>query len=107
MSNIIDDLRKKDNKSDKKLKKPRKWAVIFHNDPYTTMEFVNDMLMKYFRHTLESATKVMMQVHKEGKGVAGLYQFDVAETKAIEVKQEAKVREQPLMVTLELEENED
>lgn len=83
------------------LKEPAKYAVVLHNDDYTTMDFVVEVLQKYFRKTAEEAVKVTLEVHKKGKGVAGIYSYEIAETKTQQVMDEARSRGFPLMVTAE------
>lgn len=84
-----------------KLDEPAKFVVILLNDDYTTMEFVIEVLQKYFRKTTEEATEIMLQVHQQGKGVAGIYTHDIAETKAAQVNEHAKSRGFPLKCTVE------
>lgn len=84
-----------------KLKEPPKWAVLLHNDDYTTMEFVIEVLLKFFRKTQEEAMSIMLKVHTEGKGVAGIYSRDIAETKAQQVSEYAKAHGHPLLCTAE------
>jgi len=86
-----------------KTKKPRLWRVIFHNDDYTTMEFVVMMLMKHFRKSLAEATQVMLQVHHKGSGIAGVFTRDEAETKVSIVGEEAEQSGMPLKLTAEPE----
>ena len=64
-----------------KLKKPKHYKVIMYNDDYTTMEFVIEILMIIFKKSLEEANKIMLDVHKKGKGIAGIYPYDIAVTK--------------------------
>lgn len=87
----------------KKTEKPRRFKVIFHNDDYTTMEFVILVLMKFFHKTETEATHIMLSVHHKGQGVAGLYTKDVAETKVAETGAFAKEYGMPLLVTAEPE----
>ena len=65
-----------------KVKKPKQYKVIMYNDDYTTMEFVIDVLVRIFNKKLEEAKKIMLDVHKAGKGIAGIYSYDLAMTKA-------------------------
>ena len=65
-------------KIDLKIKKPKKFIVIMHNDDFTTMEFVVAILSDIFNRSIEEANKIMMEVHKNGKGVAGIYPYDIA-----------------------------
>ena len=80
----------------------RRWAheVLLHNDDYTTQEFVVYVLMKYFQHDAVTARKIMLHVHIKGIGVAGVYPYEVAETKAHQVVQFARENEMPLQASL-------
>ncbi len=82
---------------------PRRHKVIFHNDDYTTMEFVVDVLMQFFHKTETEARHVMLTVHVKGSAVAGVYPRDVAETKSAEVMAHARENGMPLLVTTEPE----
>ena len=76
-----------------------------HNDDYTPMDFVVDLLRKYFSHTMETATLIMLDVHEKGKGVAGIFgSRDIAETKMAMALLEAKKAEHPFLMTLEKQE---
>ena len=87
--------------SKKKTEKVRRWQVVLHNDDYTTMEFVVFILMKFFHKSETEATHIMLSVHHMGRGVAGVYTKDVAETKVKEVSDYAKERGMPLRLTAE------
>ena len=87
----------------KKTKKPRRYQVVFHNDDYTTMEFVIHVLIQFFRKTESEATHVMLHVHHQGYGVAQVCSRDVAETKVAQVMEYAKENSHPLRVTAEPE----
>ena len=82
---------------------PRKYRVVFHNDDYTTMEFVIESLIRFFHKTQAEATHIMLTVHKKGNAVAGTYTRDVAETKVEEVTKHARDNGMPLLVTAEPE----
>ena len=82
-------------------KRARKWLVIFWNDDYTTKWFVVEVLQRFFHMTETSATNLMMAIHSKGKGVAGTYTRDIAETKAKEVTDFARENGMPLRVTAE------
>jgi ATP-dependent Clp protease adaptor protein ClpS len=90
-------------KSKTKAQKPRLFKVIFHNDDFTTMEFVVRALETIFNKSPAEATQVMLQIHKRGQGVAGVYSRQVAETKAHQTKEWARQEGHPLMVTMEPE----
>lgn len=87
-----------------KTQKPRRWQVVFHNDDYTTMEFVVLVLRQFFHKTETEATYIMLTVHKKGRGIAGVYTREVAETKTAQVMDFAKEHGMPLLVTAEPEE---
>ena len=82
---------------------PRLYKVIFHNDDYTTQEFVVHVLMAYFHKSQTEATHVMLTVHKKGSGVAGVYTRDIAETKVQQVMDLAREYGMPLLLTSEPE----
>lgn len=87
----------------RKVKRPRRYKVLLHNDDFTTMDFVIHVLVKHFHKSTAAATQVMLQVHHKGVGVAGIYSREVAETKVAEVTEEAQANEMPLQVTTEAE----
>jgi ATP-dependent Clp protease adaptor protein ClpS len=87
-----------------KVARPRLWRVVFYNDDYTTKWFVVHVLMQFFRMSETSATALMMAIHAKGKGVAGIYTRDIAETKADEVMRCAREFGMPLLVTAEPDE---
>lgn len=91
----------------RKTRRPRKWKVLLHNDDFTTMEYVVDVLIRHFHKPPAEATHVMLQVHQKGVGVAGVYSREVAETKVAEVTDEARANGMPLKLTTEPEEAED
>ena len=91
-------------KTQKKLARPRLWKVLLHNDDYTTKEFVVEILRAIFGHDEVSATAIMMHVHNNGIGVAGIYTYEIAETKVSEVMRAAEEAEFPLLCTMEPEE---
>ena len=82
---------------------PRLYKVIFHNDDYTTMEFVTLVLKVFFHKSDTEATHIMLTVHKKGAGVAGLYPRDIAETKVAQVTDFARQNGMPLLLTTEPE----
>ena len=81
--------------------KPSKFAVVLHNDDYTPMEFVVFVLQEIFHHPFERAERIMLSVHNDGMGVAGIYHFEIAEQKAYDTALEAKDNQYPLKVTVE------
>jgi ATP-dependent Clp protease adaptor protein ClpS len=82
---------------------PRRYKVIFHNDDYTTMEYVVEVLRRFFHKNETEALHIMLTVHKKGKAVAAIYPRDVAETKVLEVTRDARERGHPLLLTAEPE----
>jgi ATP-dependent Clp protease adaptor protein ClpS len=83
--------------SETRLKKPPLYKVLIHNDDYTTMEFVIFVLQKVFQHAEADAARIMLQVHIQGVGVAGVYTYEIAETKVAQVETLARAREFPLL----------
>ena len=79
----------------------RKYRVVFYNDDYTTKWFVVHVLERFFHMSETAATQFMLAVHRQGKGVAGVYSRDIAETKAAAVMDYAREFEMPLKVTAE------
>ena len=81
--------------------KPGNFAVILHNDNYTPRDFVVYVLQEVFHHPSAQAESIMLKVHNEGMGVAGVYRLEIAEQKAYDTAKEAKDNEYPLMITVE------
>lgn len=90
-------------RQEQKTKRPRMYKVLIFNDDYTPMEFVVAVLMGVFRHNESSATRIMLHVHMNGVGVAGVYTREIAETKVEQVRRLARQNEHPLMVSMEPE----
>ena len=84
-----------------KLKKPSLYRVVLLNDDYTPMEFVVQVLQKIFALDRPVATQIMLQVHTQGKGVCGVYTYEIAETKVAQVTDLAQRNQHPLLCTLE------
>ena len=84
-----------------KIGRARRWGVVFYNDDYTTKWFVVLVLEQFFRMDETTATAFMMAVHEQGKGVAGVYTKDIAETKASAIMDFAREHGMPLRVTAE------
>jgi len=82
---------------------PKKFKVLLLNDDFTPMDFVVDVLKRFFRLSEEMATQVMLQVHVLGKGVCGVYTRDIAETRVAQVNDYARSYEHPLLCTMEPE----
>ena len=88
-------------KTRQQVKPPSMYKVILHNDDYTPMDFVIDVLTRFFNMQYEQATEVMLKVHYEGKGVCGVFTAEIAETKVQQVMQYAKEHQHPLLCTME------
>ncbi|MGZ3769897.1 MAG: ATP-dependent Clp protease adapter ClpS [Bdellovibrio sp.] len=86
-----------------KLDTPKMYKVILLNDDYTPMDFVVLVLRRFFAKTEEQATQVMLDVHKKGAGIAGVYSLEIAEMKVMQVNQFAQLNQYPLKSTLEEE----
>ena len=86
----------KKNKTQVKIKKPDFYEVILLNDDFTTMEFVVKVLQLFFNMTKPKANKIMLKIHNDGRAVCGVYPYEVAETKVIEVINFAKQNQYPL-----------
>jgi ATP-dependent Clp protease adaptor protein ClpS len=86
---------------ERKVKEPEQFRVLLHNDDYTTMEFVLETLEEVFQKSPAEAYRVMMKVHLEGHGVAGIYTHEVAETKVETVHERARQNGFPLRASLE------
>ncbi len=84
-----------------KLKEPRKYKVILLNDDYTPMDFVVDVLKQFFHLTEDDATRVMLQVHIQGRGVCGVFTHEIAETKVVLVNDYARMNQHPLLCRME------
>ena len=86
-----------------RLEKPKMYKVLLHNDDFTTMEFVVFVLQYVFKRSENEAFAVMLKVHNEGVGVAGIYPHDIADMKSRKAMNLARAREYPLLATVEEE----
>ena len=84
-----------------KTKKPSMYKVIMLNDDYTPMEFVVHVLVRFFSKTREEATKIMLHVHQQGVGICGVFSYEIAETKVMQVMDCARQNQHPLQCTIE------
>ena len=84
-----------------RLQEPKLFRVLLHNDHYTTMEFVVDILVKIFHKPAREATRIMIDVHRRGSGVCGVYSLDIARTKVSQVHALARQQEFPLRCSYE------
>jgi len=83
------------------LQEPQMYKVLLHNDDYTSMDFVVDVLTGIFHKTQQQAEQIMWQIHEKGKAIVGVYTYEIAVTKVQQVKQKAKQNEFPLLATVE------
>ena len=90
-----------DEKIKHRISQPSMWKVVFLNDDVTPMDFVISVLMEVFKHNLESAKEITMQVHETGSGVAGVYSHEIAEIKAVESKNLSEANGFPLQIKIE------
>lgn len=88
-------------KIEEEIKEPSLYQVIMHNDDYTPMEFVVDILEKHFYMDRRRATNIMLEVHTSGRAVCGVYSRDFAETKISQVTEYARRKEHPLTCSME------
>ncbi len=86
-----------------KTKKPSMYKVLMLNDDYTPMEFVVHVLERFFNKSQEDATRIMLNVHRRGVGICGVYPYEIAETKVTQVIDFARKHQHPLQCTLEKE----
>lgn len=88
-------------RTEEEIKAPRPYRVLLHNDAYTTMEFVIEVIITVFQKPAAEATRIMLDVHEKGIGVVGIYPYDIAATKAREVEKRARQNDFPLKCTVE------
>ena len=84
-----------------KTQRPSLYKVLLLNDDYTPMEFVIDVLERFFAKSREDATRIMLHVHQHGVGVCGVFTYEVAETKVAQVVETARRHQHPLQCTME------
>lgn len=84
-----------------RIKEPERYAVFLHNDDYTSMDFVVNILRSVFRKSQEEATRIMLAVHEKGIGRCGVYTQEIAEAKVFHVTQKARAAGFPLRCTME------
>ena len=89
--------------ADIETREPRKFRVLLHNDDYTTMEFVIDILVTIFHRTADEAADIMLAVHEKGIGSCGVYTEEMAETKVTQVHDKARRAGFPLRCSMEEE----
>jgi len=84
-----------------KLKRPPLFKVLLLNDDFTPMEFVVQILEQFFGMSREKATQIMLHVHTRGRGVCGVYTYEIAETKVAQVNEFSRRHQHPLLCTME------
>ncbi|HET7588148.1 MAG TPA: ATP-dependent Clp protease adapter ClpS [Gammaproteobacteria bacterium] len=84
-----------------RLKEPPNYKVVLLNDDYTPMEFVVEVLEQFFHLDRSRATQIMLHVHTRGKGVCGVFSYEIAETKVAQVSEYARKHQHPLLCTME------
>ncbi len=85
----------------KRVQEPPLYRVLLHNDDYTTMEFVIEVLKVVFNRSMEDATQIMLNVHRNGIGICGVYPYEIAETKVEIVEVLARTNDFPLKCSME------
>ena len=83
------------------LQPPSMYKVVLNNYDYTPMDFVIEVLQRFFNKDEQQATDIMLAIHHQGKGICGVYSFGIAETKVLQVNQFAKENQHPLLCSLE------
>jgi len=101
MADVPQNLPEGDVKNDQEIREPKMYRVVLHNDDYSTMDFVIEVLISIFHKPAADATRIMLDVHKKGLGICGVYTYDIAATRVARVHQLAKKREFPLKCSLE------
>ncbi|WP_256489179.1 ATP-dependent Clp protease adapter ClpS [Pleionea sp. CnH1-48] len=89
--------------SEPEVKPPPMYKVVLLNDDFTPMDFVVEVLMKFFGKHKEQATKVMLQIHYEGKGICGVFRSEIAEMKVMQVNEFSRTNQHPLLCIMEEE----
>ena len=97
----IEDLDLAVKEAEPKLKRPPLYRVVLINDDYTPMEFVVEVLETVFGMERNKATRVMLEVHTRGKGICGVFSYEIAETKVAQVTSIAQQQQHPLLCTME------
>ncbi|MEA3374476.1 MAG: ATP-dependent Clp protease adapter ClpS [Campylobacterota bacterium] len=85
------------------LSEPKQYKVLLLNDDYTSMDFVIEVLMNIFHKNYQEAEKIMLDVHRKDRGLCGVYSYEVAETKVMQVSKLAREQGYPLKATMEEE----
>ncbi|QIR14766.1 ATP-dependent Clp protease adapter ClpS [Shewanella aestuarii] len=99
----IGSIEQTDQKVESELQRPNMYKVVLNNDDYTPMDFVVEVLQRFFDKNEQQAVDIMLAIHHKGKGLCGVYPFGIAETKVLQVNQFARENQHPLLCTLEKE----
>ena len=86
-----------------KTRRPSMYKVLLLNDDYTPMDFVIEVLKKFFKRSEVEATQIMLHVHNQGAGLAGVYTYEIAETKVFQVNEYSRKHKHPLKCIMEKE----
>lgn len=101
MSNGLETTPEQAQEDETATREPPRWQVVLLNDDYTPMEFVVMVIQKFFGKDHEQAIQVMLKVHHEGRGVCGVYPYDIANTKVVQVNRYARQHQHPLQCVME------
>ncbi|GAA0783570.1 MULTISPECIES: ATP-dependent Clp protease adapter ClpS [Pseudomonadati] len=99
----IGSIEKTEEKVESDLQRPNLYKVVLNNDDYTPMDFVVEVLQRFFDKNEQQAVDIMLAIHHKGKGLCGVYPFGIAETKVLQVNQFARENQHPLLCSLEKE----
>ena len=99
----IGSIEQTDQKVESELQRPNMYKVVLNNDDYTPMDFVVEVLQRFFDKNEQQAVDIMLAIHHKGKGLCGVYPFGIAETKVLQVNQFARENQHPLLCSLEKE----
>ncbi|WP_434951544.1 ATP-dependent Clp protease adapter ClpS [Shewanella sp. HL-SH4] len=99
----IGSIEKVEEKVESDIKRPNLYKVVLNNDDYTPMDFVVEVLQRFFDKNEQQAVDIMLAIHHQGKGLCGVFPFGIAETKVLQVNQFARENQHPLLCSLEKE----
>ncbi|WP_434938021.1 ATP-dependent Clp protease adapter ClpS [Shewanella sp. HL-SH8] len=99
----IGSIEKVEEKVESDIQRPNLYKVVLNNDDYTPMDFVVEVLQRFFDKNEQQAVDIMLAIHHQGKGLCGVFSFGIAETKVLQVNQCARENQHPLLCSLEKE----
>ncbi|UCX04490.1 ATP-dependent Clp protease adapter ClpS [Shewanella glacialimarina] len=99
----IGSIEKVEEKVESDIQRPNLYKVVLNNDDYTPMDFVVEVLQRFFDKNEQQAVDIMLAIHHQGKGLCGVFPFGIAETKVLQVNQFARENQHPLLCSLEKE----